>query len=156
MALLPLKEHFDDLNFLAIYMALLVVLVSFETLGKLGAVGRHYDSEKTSALRQRREKAMDAIEAGQKPDIRDESEIPMSRMEARAAGVDADGDYHTSFGEKVGHQGSGRPNMTHSRANSIGASSFLGLAGTAKEKIAQKWDKDEKSPADSDWHGEFI
>lgn len=89
---------------------------------------------------------MDSIEAGQKPDIRNESEIPLSRFEAKAARVDADGDYHTSFGEKI----SQRP--THSRANSLGAAS---LFNGAKEKLAQKWDKDEKSPDNGDWHGEL-
>ncbi|KAJ1023190.1 hypothetical protein NDA16_003343 [Ustilago loliicola] len=48
--LLPLKKDWNSLNLMGVVAGSLVLLVFFETIGKIGAVGRVYDAEKTKEL----------------------------------------------------------------------------------------------------------
>lgn len=50
-ALLPIKQDWRSLHYLGIHAAVLAWVVGFETFGKLGAVGRRYDSERAAALK---------------------------------------------------------------------------------------------------------
>ncbi|CDS02224.1 uncharacterized protein SPSC_05352 [Sporisorium scitamineum] len=49
-ALLPLKEDWDSLSLMSVVTGSLLFLVLFETFGKIGAVGRRFDAEKTREL----------------------------------------------------------------------------------------------------------
>ncbi|KAJ1024947.1 hypothetical protein NDA18_004233 [Ustilago nuda] len=48
--LLPLKKDWNSLDLMGVVAGSLVALVFFETIGKIGAVGRVYDAEKTMEL----------------------------------------------------------------------------------------------------------
>ncbi|SPO28447.1 uncharacterized protein UTRI_04844 [Ustilago trichophora] len=49
-AVLPLKKDWNSLNLMGVVAGSLVFLVFFETLGKIGAVGRRFDEQKTKEL----------------------------------------------------------------------------------------------------------
>ncbi|KAK0544380.1 hypothetical protein OC844_007470 [Tilletia horrida] len=51
IACIPQKEHWTSTAFLAAHCGVLALLVVSETVGKVGAVGKHYDHEKASDLR---------------------------------------------------------------------------------------------------------
>lgn len=53
-ALLPLKSDWRTIDYLAVHACLLIVLVAFETTGKIGAVGRVYDAQRAATLEQKR------------------------------------------------------------------------------------------------------
>ncbi|SNX85717.1 uncharacterized protein MEPE_04426 [Melanopsichium pennsylvanicum] len=49
-AVLPLKKDWNSLNLMGVVAASLMFLVFFETLGKIGAVGRQYDEQKAREM----------------------------------------------------------------------------------------------------------
>ena len=50
LACLPLKEDWDSLSLMSVVTGSLLFLVLFETIGKIGAVGRRFDADKTKEL----------------------------------------------------------------------------------------------------------
>ncbi len=67
-AVIPIKDDWTSLQFLALYAGVLVLLVAFETIGKLGAVARVYDEDRAAELERWRQ--------GQQSDSADASRMP--------------------------------------------------------------------------------
>lgn len=47
-AILPIKGDWASLNLMGLYAAILAAVVAFETVGKVGAIGRRYDADKAA------------------------------------------------------------------------------------------------------------
>ncbi|KAK0547787.1 hypothetical protein OC846_004383 [Tilletia horrida] len=67
IACMPLRTGWTSLSFLAVNVGILAWLVAFETIGKVGAVGKHYDEKKAAELKAAREALYASEKAGRAP-----------------------------------------------------------------------------------------
>ncbi|KAK0520803.1 hypothetical protein OC842_006986, partial [Tilletia horrida] len=151
IACMPLKAHWTTLGFLAVHVAILAWLVAFETIGKVGAVGKRYDEHKAGELKAARA----ALYASERK--REEGAVPAGAG-GGAAGAGT-GFSMQPMGEKPGAGAAGAPPGAAAYAVPPGESPFLapGEHSSMRDRLfyrMRRLNKDwtVRAPRRASWH----
>ena len=130
-ALIPLKRGWTGTHFLAVYACILIIVVAFETLGKLGAIGRVYDADKAAALEQWR--------------------IQQSRDRASRSRSPSGDQSDLELGDAAGTTRPTRTQTMQSRTESV-AKSMRNVKDFCERKLDNTYGCPGKPTSKDDWH----